>query len=267
MSDHNFDQAVALSGDADNRTNTIHPAYQNMVGPYGGITAATLLNSVLRHPEVEGTPVALTVNFLGPIAGENINIRPRLVRKNRSNQHWSVEAFEGDDTVLTATLVTASRRDTWEDTELEFPQCANFDEIDPVPEDFLITWAKNYDFRFALGGLLGTGTKGETPSQTLNWVSDKPARKLDFLSLCSICDTFFPRLMVRHSEFAPIGTVSFTVHFHVGQEELDSLDNGWVLGNARASKFHGSYFDQTAEVWSSNKTLLATTSQIVYYKY
>lgn len=267
MSTHNFDQAVALSGDADNRTNTIHPAYQNMVGPYGGITSAALLNSVLQHPQAEGTPVALTVNFLGPINGESMTIRPRLVRKNRSNQHWSLEAFDNEEPVLTATLVMASRRDTWEDTELSFPDCPNFDEIDPVPPELLITWAQQYDFRFAVGGLLGSGEKGDAPSETLNWVKDKPDRPLDFLSLCALCDTFFPRLLVRHSEFAPIGTVSFTVHFHVGQEELNSLNDGWVLGNARASKFHGSYFDQTAEVWSSNKTLLATTSQIVYYKY
>lgn len=268
MSDHNFDQAIALSGEADNRTNVIHPAYQNMVGPYGGISAATLLNSVLTHPRVQGTPVALTVNYLAPISGEQINIRPREIKTNRSNQHWMIEASCEDKPVLTATLVMATRRDTWKDTELPFPEATHADKLQSLPSDTLNPWAQQYDFRF-VHGAMNDAFQGDTPSESLYWISDKPARRLDFLSLCSICDASFPRLWVRHRAFdlAPFGTVSFTVHFHVDREELAALSDGWVLCNARASKFFGSYCDQTAEVWSSNKTLLATTSQVAYYKY
>jgi hypothetical protein len=39
-----------------------------------------------------------------------------------------------------------------------------------------------------------------------------------------------------------------------------------VLGHARATKFSGNYFDQRGEIWGEDKTLLATTSQLVYYK-
>ena len=43
-------------------------AYWNMVGPFGGITAATALNAVLQHPALLGQPVALTVNYAAALA-------------------------------------------------------------------------------------------------------------------------------------------------------------------------------------------------------
>ena len=66
---HDFDSAIALASSGPDRfTGSTHPAYANMVGPYGGITCATLLQAVLLHPQRLGTPVALTVNYAGPIA-------------------------------------------------------------------------------------------------------------------------------------------------------------------------------------------------------
>ena len=61
--DHPFDQAIALLPGADGSwVGRTTPAYGNMVGPFGGITAAVLLNAVLRHPQCQGEPLALTVN-------------------------------------------------------------------------------------------------------------------------------------------------------------------------------------------------------------
>ena len=40
-----------------------HPAYANMVGPFGGVTAAQMLQAVLLHSDRLGDPLALTVNY------------------------------------------------------------------------------------------------------------------------------------------------------------------------------------------------------------
>ena len=51
-SQHLFDQAVALKMQADGRfLGHTSPAYANMVGPFGGITAAQAVNAVLQHPD------------------------------------------------------------------------------------------------------------------------------------------------------------------------------------------------------------------------
>ena len=61
---HPFDEAIALApqGEAAWQGRT-SPAYGNMIGPFGGVTAAQALNAVLRHPQRLGDPVAFTVNF------------------------------------------------------------------------------------------------------------------------------------------------------------------------------------------------------------
>ena len=64
---HPFDEAIALVPMAatvheHGRESTrhwqgrTHPAYANMVGPFGGVTAAQALQSVMQHPERLGEP-------------------------------------------------------------------------------------------------------------------------------------------------------------------------------------------------------------------
>ena len=49
---HPFDTATSLEPAGDHAwTGHTSPAYANMVGPFGGITAAQALSAVLRHPQ------------------------------------------------------------------------------------------------------------------------------------------------------------------------------------------------------------------------
>ena len=79
---------------------------------------------------------------------------------------------------------------------------------------------------------------------------DEPPRPLDFASLASLCDSFFPRIFVRRREIVPIGTVSLTTYFHADAATLAAQGERHVLGSARALNFRYGYFDQSAEVWS-----------------
>jgi hypothetical protein len=64
----------------------------------------------------------------------------------------------------------------------------------------------------------------------------------------------------------PAGTISLTTHFHADTALLSSHGTNHVLGIARASKFGLGYHDQSAEIWSDQQHLLATSHQVVYYK-
>ncbi|HJE90993.1 MAG TPA: thioesterase family protein, partial [Dietzia timorensis] len=68
---HRLDKAIALTpvteGDPSVLRGETTPEYWNMVGPFGGSTAATLLRAVLMQPDVHGEPVSLTVNYAGPL--------------------------------------------------------------------------------------------------------------------------------------------------------------------------------------------------------
>ena len=93
---HPLDAATRLTAGDDGRLiGQTHPAYANMVGPFGGVIAATMLNAVPTHPERLGDPVGLTVNYAGPIADGGFEIDARAVRTNRSTQHWTMSLAQG----------------------------------------------------------------------------------------------------------------------------------------------------------------------------
>ncbi|HEY8357979.1 MAG TPA: acyl-CoA thioesterase domain-containing protein, partial [Ramlibacter sp.] len=119
---HPFDSAIALAPQGDGLfQGQTSPAYANMIGPYGGITAAQVLNAVLRHPDRLGDPLAITVNYAAAVADGAFLVRPRAARTNRTTQHWVVEMLQDDQVVVTATVVTATRRATWGGQEAKMP--------------------------------------------------------------------------------------------------------------------------------------------------
>ena len=92
---HPFDQAIALELQPDGHwLGHTSPAYANMVGPYGGITAAQMLNAVLLHPQRLGDPLALTVNYAAGVADGPFVLQARPARTNRSTQHWVIELLQ-----------------------------------------------------------------------------------------------------------------------------------------------------------------------------
>ncbi len=270
MSGHIFDSAIALSpgnaGEGSWRGHTSAP-YANMIGPFGGITAAQALNGVLLHPQLLGEPVSLTVNFAAALADGEFDVIARPARTNRSTQHWIIEMRQGYATVLTGSAVTAARRETWS------PPCTPIPEV-PRPSDVplpqgrgRVEWVNRYESRFIEGGFPPQWDGSDLGhSRTRVWMRDNPPRSLDFASLTAISDVFFPRIWLRRSTFVPIGTVSMTVYFHASAAELAAVGEGFLFGQAEGQGFHNSYLDQTAQLWSEGGALVATSHQIMYYR-
>ena len=264
---HPLDAAIALKPHAEGawhgRTSA---AYANMIGPYGGITAAQCLQSVLHHPERLGDPIAFTVNFAAAIAEGEFLLRPRAVRTNRSTQHWIIEMLQGDHLVATATAVTATPRETWSGHEARMPDV-------PRPADTPRTlrrgveWLNRYEMRF-LEGAIPAAWDGETRDESLSrlWVRDDPPRPLDFASLTAIADVFFPRVWLRRAKPTPVGTVSMTVYYHADAAQLAATGPGHLLLQAQGQGFGGGFFDHGGQLWNEAGELLATTHQVVYFK-
>ncbi|RFA26822.1 acyl-CoA thioesterase [Alkalilimnicola ehrlichii] len=263
---HILDQAVALDGvDSNTYTGRTNPAYQNMIGPFGGVIGATLLNAIIQHPERLGEPVSFTVHYAAPISDGEFTVRLRIMRTNRSSQHWFVELIQEEQTAAFATAVTAIRRDTWGTTDAEYPQVPNAESVAVTPPLPHAPWTNCYEMRF-IDGFPGVDEQREHPSQSRLWLRDQPPRPLDFVSLAAICDAFFPRLFVRRPKRVPFGTVALTTYFHADTAQLAEQGSAPVLGLAKGVHFGKGFFDQSAEIWGSDGALLASSHQIVYYK-
>ena len=268
MSAHPFDQAVALDRQADGQwLGHTSPAYGNMVGPFGGIMAAQAINAVLQHPDQLGEPISFTVNFCAPLADGVFTVQARAARTNRSTQHWVVELFQDGYTVLTATAVTAIRRETWGVHELTMPGVPSPADVPVAELRAPMEWVRRYEMRPVTGAMprqWDGADSGSSLSQL--WVRDAEPRLLDFCSLTALADVFFPRIFVRRPVRVPIGTVSMTVYFHCDAETLHQTGTGYLLGQARAQIMYKGFLDQTAQLWNEAGTLLVTSHQIVYYK-
>ena len=64
----------------------------------------------------------------------------------------------------------------------------------------------------------------------------------------------------------PAGTVTMTVHFHASASDIAAQGDAPVLGVADAQVFTRNFGDQSAQIWSRSGRLLATTTQLTWYK-
>ncbi|MCH2242918.1 MAG: thioesterase family protein [Aquabacterium sp.] len=266
---HPLDTALHLQPAGDDRFDgATSAAYANMIGPFGGTTAAVALQAVLQHPARQGEPVALTVNYAAALADGPFTVQARPVRTNRSTQHWLVQIEQPGGVVLTATAVLAVRRATWSACDLQPPAgVPAADAIPPAPTAGRMAWVQRYDMRFVEGGVPLALDGAEQPhARSRLWLRDEPPRPLDFPALTALCDAFFPRIYLRRRALVPIGTVSLTAYFHADAALLAQQGSGHVLADVRGLSYRNGYFDQSAELWSASGELLVTTTQVVYYR-
>ncbi|WP_119964543.1 acyl-CoA thioesterase [Simplicispira lacusdiani] len=269
---HPFDQALVLEGSAPGhyRGHT-SPAFWNMVGPFGGITAATVLRAILLHPDRLGEPLSLTVNYAGALSTGPFTVQATPVRTNRSTQHWSVTILQTDAegaqvVTTTATAVTAARRETWSMADTPMPEVPRPGTLERIGSVSGVEWFSRYDIRPVTGAMPRQWNGQGDSSLTQLWMRDDPERPLDFCSLAALADVFFPRVWLRRALPVPAGTVSITVYFHAGMAQLQETGTGFLLGQARGQEFRNGFFDQTVQLWNEAGTMLATSHQIVYYK-
>ena len=254
-----------MTGDGTWLARTSDP-YWNMIGPFGGLVAALMFKSAYAHPDREGEPVALTVNFCAPIAKGEMLIGAHPARTNRSTQHWTMEMRQAGECVVTATAMFGKRPETFAHRPVEPPAAAPFESLErlPAPGAGCI---ERYDLRFADGsfGWRGEGAEPASSKSTL-WIATDPPRPMDFVGLAALTDIFFGRIIHVRKRMVPFGTVTLTSYFHATESDLSEIGSAPVLGTANARIFDRGFHDQSAELWSTNGRLLATSHQLVYYR-
>ncbi|VCT91561.1 hypothetical protein MHAS_03276 [Mycolicibacterium hassiacum DSM 44199] len=171
------------------------PEYANMVGPFGGATAAVLLRAIEAQPDRVGEPVALTVTYAAPIAYGEFDVDVDLVRINRTNQHWMARLTQGGEMKSTAMAIFGTRRQVWSDTEEVMPAVGEPHAYPVAVWPPLVRFLHNYEARVVDGGP-PTGEAAPSSVSTF-WVRHTPARRLDFPALAALADVFFPRIFAR----------------------------------------------------------------------
>lgn len=266
---HPLDEATTLTPAGERRTTGLtSPHYWNMAGPFGGVTAATLLRAVLDDPARIGDPIALTVNFCAPIAEGAFDIAWTEMRAGKSVQHWTVEMRQEGKVVSTASVVCARRRETWTHRPGAMPAVPPPEAVAAFDMGDRLGWLKRYRFRFVEGDPAWNEPTPETPrgARSVIWLDDQPNRPLDFLSLAALSDAFIVRIVQVRGKFTPMGTVTLTTYFHTSAEVLAANGPAPILGVADAKIFHDNFADQDVSLWTADGTLLATGVQLAWFR-
>lgn len=266
---HVFDMATTLipisEGHYQGQTS---PDYANMAGPFGGVTAANLMQSVLLDPRLQGDPVSITVNFCAAVKTGGYTVTNVLKRDGKYIQHWSVELVQQGILAATASVITAQRKAEFSRDQVQKPTVRTLEDSDLPTMRAPLKWLERYDFRFVEGMPDFTGQTGSESqsAKTTQYVADLPPRPLDYLSLTSLSDAFVLRLLLVRPKLVPAGTVSLTTHFIGSRADIAEQGDAHLLGVADATRFHGNFHDQHMQLWSTNGKLLATGTQIVWFK-
>lgn len=265
---HPLDAATKLERAGEILKGATSDAYWNFTGPFGGATAATLLKAAMDHPARQNLPIAMTINYCAPVGKGAFDIHVSEKRTNRSTQHFTVEMMQGADTIITSTLVFASRPEGFAQIPAAMPAVAAPEQIDPPKAKAPLAWIDRFDMRFASG--FPVMRKDETAplgsARTEVWMRDEPLRKLDFVSLMNMSDAFFARPFHVLGRLIQVGTISMTTYFHCDEADLAEVGEDYVLGIADANIFAKGYADQTAWLWSRKGRLLATSQQMLYFR-
>ncbi len=270
ISPHPFDRAVRVIplSDARFRGETL-PEYSNFAGQFGGITAATLLKAALDQPAARGTPVSLTVNYTAAVQPSAFELTVRAIRLGRTLQHWAIEMTQGAIVVASAIAALGQRAESWAHAPLAPPQAPPPDTILPLETAGARGWVQQYDFRFIKGSIAALHDQpplsAPGDAQSLLWIRHTYPRLLDFPGLACLSDAFFVRMIQVRNTFPAMATVSLTTHFHADQALLDSQGDQALLCAVDSRVFRGHFHDQTADLWSSDGHLLATSHQMVWF--
>ncbi len=107
---HPLDEATRLApSDSCGLRGRTSDAYRNFSGPFGGVTAGTLIRAVLDREDRLGDPCSITVNFTAAIVHGEFEVAVRPIRTGKSVQHWYVELRQADVIAANATIVCAKR--------------------------------------------------------------------------------------------------------------------------------------------------------------
>lgn len=267
--EHPFDVATALTDLGGGKfAGETSPEYANVVGTFGGVTAATMMRAVLESKDRRGDPVVQTVNFCGSLDAGGFEISATMERAGKYTQHWSLKLVQNAEVKTTASIVCGVRSEVFSRQIEMKPSAPDPETCEPLKTKGLINWLERYSFRFVEGEprLSGIPLSEQGNSRSLLWIADLPERPVNTLSLAAISDCFFPRLLHLRGKMVPFGTVSMTTYFHSTTEEISAVGAAAVLGATDSKCVHRNFHDQQMQLWASDGTLLASGSQLVWYK-
>jgi Thioesterase-like superfamily len=247
--------------------------YGTFLGAFGGWTCAA---GVLAATDLVNTavgegrdPLALTINFMGPVRDGFVAVEPLILANTKSTTHvwltlWhETQAHErASSPAASMSLVFAKPRLTDRIGVQRMPEAAAPDSVPRARfANDKVSWPAQYDQRM----VLGLPWRPNAGMRSLTWTRNIDRAALSFARLAAMADASLPRIFFHYPAVSPISTVTMTVQFHCDAAELAAIGDDFVLIEAHAQSARHGHFDQHVRIFAKTGQLLATSTQLVWF--
>jgi acyl-CoA thioesterase len=242
------------------------PAYEAMVGTYGGLTSALLLKAVISEANAQGAPSALSVNFVRAVPpGSEIVLRTQLLGGSRSIQSWTAQlsVAGSSDVCASGSVVTAARRESDGLVQPKMPEVPPPEGLDAFYPPG--TFGQQSPVRVALGASFDTGSPvGQSHSAA--WVREVSGRAIDAIQLAYLCDNYAPRAFYLGGGPRPSATIAYSVYFMATSDEMAEVGDDFTLLEAIGTRAVQATIGSRVNLWTRSGKLLATSEQLCWFK-
>ena len=261
-----FDRETALVAQGDGQfTIEASDVYRNPTGmAFGGWVAAIAARAVEIHPECRGPLVSQQIIYMTGVGPGEVKLSVKLLRAGSSTQFWRVELSQNGSLTNAADIVTSTRRPTDIDYQVEMPKAKSPEDSVSLPSvnPMAPAWVTHYDQRIAKGRPFAINDSPEA----IVWIKEADGRPVDRVGLFSILDTPMPRTFFVTEQFRPGSTVSMATYIYASEEDLAATGSDYMMLRVTGATVRNSATDGRVELWSRSGTLLATSSQIGFFR-
>lgn len=233
-------------------------------GPLGGYVMAVVLRGMqLAVADDARQPRSITMHFLRPPQLGPVTVSPTVERAGRSLTTVTAR-LEQDGRLLG--LALGAFATAWESPTFDhapMPEVAPPEGREPgVPlfggdapggrQPAFIEWL-TMQHRFGPPPFSRAGR-----AETGGWLGLREERPIDALTVTLLTDAWFPAPWLLLGELAQAPTIDLTVHFRAPLPLADGL----LLGRFTTNVVRDGFFEEDAELWAPDGTLVAQSRQL-----
>jgi acyl-CoA thioesterase len=249
------DTAVTPTGDGGFACQ-IEPRWWVVAGPNGGYIAAIFTRTLLAVGDSDRPLRSLTLQYMRAPKEGPARIDVAVERQGRSVTFLSARLVQDGRPCVLALAVMAIDREGIDMNQVRMPEVERPEQIETLPgRDQAPPFARNFDYRPALGPLPFSGGDEALAGGWLRFGEDEP---LDAPALVALCDSWFPAVFGTSTEPLAVPTLDLTVHLRAPVPR----PAGWVLGRYRTCLARNGFLEEDAELFSEDGELLAQSRQL-----
>jgi acyl-CoA thioesterase len=256
-----FDRATAARRLNDGRPARfavdVDTAWSAPVGPNGGYVAALVLRAMLAAMDrPERAPRSLSLHFLRTLAQGRAVVEVVEERAGRSLSTLSARVVQDDRLCVLALAACATDYPSEGEYGTRLPACppaaaapvlAVHPQAPPIVHQF--------EMRPAFGA---EPFSGANEAVTGGWLRLAEPRPLDALALAAFTDAWWPSPWTRLRAPSAAPTIDLTIHFRA----RPPADDAPLLVRFASSTARDGFFEEDAQVWAPDGTLLAQARQL-----